>query len=92
MIKKMTPILVPTVKSYYTGLRHGQKARRWSTVEGACTGRPNTGQWISPRQRKEQAAGEARREKKPRKTVYVTIKGKERLMEKMRQKIDEPKG
>ena len=76
-----------------TGLRHGQKARRWSSVEGECAGCPYSGQCIRTHTRNsEKAEGAARREKKPRKTLYLTINGKESLMERMRQKIDEPGG
>jgi transposase len=78
------------------GLRHGQKARRWSTADGECAGCPYIGQCITShkmkREEAEAAEGAVKREKKPRKTLYLRINGKESLMEKMRQKIDEPEG
>jgi hypothetical protein len=75
-----------------TGLRHGQKARRRSSAEGECSGCAYIGKCITTHKRKEKADGEAQKEKKPRKTLYLTINEKKSLMENMRQKIDGEEG
>jgi hypothetical protein len=53
------------------GLRNGQKARRRSGAAGEYAGCPYRRQCITAHKRKEKAAGEVQKEKKPRRTLYL---------------------